>query len=118
MDEVHINSDLVYDKHNGNLIGFVNLGDTNNKLLQFENAMCSDENHQDLASSMLVFMVRGIFFKLNYLYAQFSCKDLSGDLMFDLVWEAVSRLERMGFRVLGITCDGASPNRRLWKLHS
>ena len=118
MDEVHIKNDLVYDKHNGSLIGFVNLGDTNNKLLQFENAMCGKESQEDVASTMLVFMVRGIFYKLNYPYAQFSCKDLSGDLMFDLVWEAVSRLERMGFRVLGVTCDGASPNRRLWKLHS
>ena len=62
------------------MIGFVNLGDTDNKLLQFENAMCGDESQQDLASSMLVFMVRGIFFKMNYPYAQFSCKALSGGL--------------------------------------
>ena len=100
MDEVHIKSNLVYDKHNGSLVGFVNLGDTNNKLLQFENSMCGKESQQDAASSMLVFMVRGIFCKLNYPYVQFSCKALSGDLMFDLVWEAISRLELMGFRVL------------------
>ena len=93
MDEVHIKSDLVYDKHNGSLVGFVNLGDTNNKLLQFENTMYGNESQQDVASSMLVIMVRGIFYKLNYPYAQFSCKALSGDLMFDLVWEGVSRLE-------------------------
>ena len=34
------------------------------------------------------------------------------------MWEAIARLEKLGFRVLGLTCDGASPNRRLWKLHS
>ena len=34
----------------------------------------------------------------------------------DPVWEAVSRLERQGIRVLALTCDGASPNRRFWKL--
>jgi len=38
--------------------------------------------------------------------------------MFDPVWQAVSRLERLGFHVLALTCDGASPNRKLWKLHS
>ena len=38
--------------------------------------------------------------------------------MFDLMWEAVSRLERLGFCVLRLSCDGASPNRRLWKLHN
>lgn len=37
--------------------------------------------------------------------------------MFDPVWEAVSRLERMGFCLLGLSCDGASPNLRLWKCH-
>ena len=35
MDEMHIKHDLVYDKHNGSLIGFVDLGSTNNQLLEF-----------------------------------------------------------------------------------
>ena len=38
--------------------------------------------------------------------------------MFYPMWEAVSRLERLGFCVLGLSCDGASPNCRLWKLHN
>ena len=111
LDEVHIKTDLVYDKHQGSLIGFVNLGNTNNQLLEFENAVSGEQHEQELASSMLVLMVRGIFQKLNYPYAQFACNNLSGEMMFDPVWEAISRLERIGFRVLGITCDGASPNR-------
>jgi len=63
-------SDLVYDKHNGSLVGFVNLGDTNNKLLQFENVMCGNGSQQDVASLMLVFMVRGIFYKLCIVFEQ------------------------------------------------
>ena len=39
MDEVHIRDDLVYDKHEGNLVGFVNVGDINNHLLRFEAAL-------------------------------------------------------------------------------
>ena len=38
MDEVHIKNDLVYDKNEGRLIGFVDLGSTNNRLLELENA--------------------------------------------------------------------------------
>ena len=51
-------------------------------------------------------MLVSLFYKLNYLYAQFGCNGSSGDLMFNPVWEAISRLERLGFCVLGLTCDG------------
>ena len=43
---------------------------------------------------------------------------LTGDLLFDILWEAVSRLERQGICVLTLTCDGASSNHRLWRLHT
>ena len=42
---------------------------------------------------------------------------LSGDLLVDPIWESISRLERQGIKVLALTCDGASTNRRLWNLH-
>ena len=67
---------------------------------------------------MLVFMVRGLFSDLAFPYVQFLCNNLTGDLLVDPVWEAISRLERMGFQVMVLTCDGASTNRRFWQLHS
>ena len=118
MDEMHIKHDLVYDKHNGSLIGFVDLGNTNNQLIEFEKALSADKTERTLASTMLVFMVRGLLCKFNYPYVQFASNDICGNQMFDPMWEAVARLEKLGFCVLGLTCDGASPNRRLWKLHS
>jgi len=118
IDEVHIKEELVYDKHEGCLIGFVNLGETNNQLLEFESALSENNSRCPLASTMLVIMVRGLFCRLNYPYAQFGCSNLTGDQLFDPVWQAIARLERLGFYVLALTCDGASPNRRLWKLHS
>ena len=36
LDEMHVREDLVYDKHSGQLIGFVDLGEVNNQLLAFE----------------------------------------------------------------------------------
>jgi len=118
MDEMHVKEELVYDKHEGCLIGFVNLGSINNQLMEYEAALSQDTTDRPLASSMLVLMVRGLFQKLNYPYAQFACANLSGDQMFDPVWQAVSRLERLGFYVLALTCDGATPNRKLLKLHA
>ena len=123
MDEVHIKDDLVYDKHNFALIGFQNLGDINNHLLKYEASLTADHddeclNTPPLAKTMLVFMVRGLFTKLAFPYSQFACSSITGDLLFDPMWEAISRLERQDIRVLVITCDGASVNCRLWKVHA
>ena len=118
MDEMYIKSDLVYDKHEGTLIGFVNMGDINNQLLEFEATINNGKSDPSLASTMMVFMVKGMLHKFDYPYAQFACHNMTGDLMFDPIWEAVARLERIGFFVMALCCDGASPNRRLWKLHS
>lgn len=118
LDEMYIKEELVYDKHEGELIGFSNLGNINNHLLKFEASLKSDSQDVQLAKSMLVLMVRGLFSKLNFPYAQFACAKLTGDLLLEPLWEAISRLERQGFKVLALTCDGASANRRLWTLHS
>ena len=94
------------------------IGDINNQILEFEANINTGEPGTSLAMTMLVIMVRGLLRRLDYPYAQFACGSLSGDLMFDPIWEAVERLERIGFFVLGLCCDGASANRKLWKLHS
>ena len=68
LDEVHFQADLVYDKQEGALIGFVNFGEGNNHLLQFENALYCDVKLLELANSMVVILVRTLFYKLNFLY--------------------------------------------------
>ena len=100
LDEMHIRQDLVFDKHSGNLIGFTDLGDISNHLSRFENSLEEDGPTQpQLAKTVLVFMVRGIFSKLQFPYVQFSCTDLSGVHMYDPFWEAVQRLENMELKV-------------------
>ena len=72
----------MYDKHSKQLIGFVNLGSTNDQLLAFEKSL-TDSPKTELATSMLVVLVRGLFSKLEFPYAQFSTNDTTGDLFFD-----------------------------------
>ena len=118
MDEMHIREDLVYDKHTGALLGFTNLGDINSHLDRFEQSLQANMiSESTLAKTMLVIMVRGLFTKLQYPYAQFPSVKLSGDQIFDPFWEAVYRIERCTLKVVGATFDGASPNRRFLKLH-
>ena len=100
MDEMYVKESLVYDKHTGKMIGFTDLGDVNNCLISLEQALSSEvEQDPPLARSMMVFMVRGIFTSFQYIYAQFPCSTLTGDLIFDPFWESIFRLERMGFKV-------------------
>ena len=116
-DEMHIREDLVYDKHSGALIGFANLGEINSHLLEFERSLeVSQSFTEPLANSMTVFMVRGLFTRLQFPYAQFPSIKVSGDLLFEPFWEAVERLERCQLKVLAATADGASVNRKLFKL--
>ena len=111
MDEMHIKEDLVYDKRSGELVGFINLGAINDHLIQFERRLEGSLNdHEPLADSMVVIMVRGLFTRLQFPYVQFPCASVTGDLLFNPFWEAVSRIECCGLKVLALTCDGASTN--------
>ena len=120
IDEMYIKEDLVYDKNSGALIGFANLGEINSHLLQFQASVESDTStsNEQLAKTMLVFMVQGLFSSLEFPYVQFPCTAISGDLLFDPLWQAIERIERCGLKVLAVTADGASPNRRLFKIHN
>ena len=92
---------MVFDKHSGELIGFVDLGDINTHLLQYEGRLKADSPPKpQLAKSMLVITVRGFFTKLQFPYAQFPCANLSGDQLYDPFWEAVRRVETCGFKVI------------------
>lgn len=98
--------------------GFVDLGDINNHLIKFEEASNPEKQLPPLANSMLTFMVRGIFIYLQFPYAQFPCKNMTGDTLYPLAWETVQRLEMCGFKVLAAICDGASNNRHFIHMHN
>ena len=86
MDEVHIKDNLVYDKHNWQLISYQNLGGINNHLLRYEAAFTVDSPLDKLmAQTTPFFMVRGLFTKLEFPYAQLSCSTVTGELLVDLL---------------------------------
>ena len=57
-DEVKIREDLVYDKHTGQVVGFVNLGNFNHQLHTLTEACesCTTFKADTVATHMLVFM--------------------------------------------------------------
>ena len=102
LDEMHIRQDIAFDKHTGEMIGFCNLGDVNEHLLQFERSLSESDDtsaSENSPKTMMVFMVRGLFSKLQFPYAQFPCADLSGEMLYEPFWEAVGRLETCWLKV-------------------
>lgn len=116
-DEIRIKEDLVYDKHSGELIGFVNLDKIGNAINHMED--CLKDQTPKLAKNVLVIMVRGIANNLRFPFAHFATTGITSDQLFPILWKAVELLEiDVGLKVLFITSDGASPNRRFIRLHN
>ena len=101
------------------MLGFTDLGDVSNTLDNFER-QCKGESNDTtdkVAIHMLAFMVRENFSGLEFPYAHFLTKGATGKELFPIVWDGVRNLES-GLRVMVITCDGASPNRKFFKMHT
>ena len=117
-DEMKIREGLVYDKYNDQLLGFVTLDDISNRLLDLERK-CSSSSAvllPDIATHMLVLMVRGLFISLKFPFAQFPTTGVAAYQLYPLITDAILRLEMLGFKVICLTSNGASPNRKLYKM--
>ena len=116
-DEVKVKEGIVYDKHSCRVLGFVDMGDINNQLLGFERSLEGTNDLQEtVAKQMLVFMVRGIFASVDFPYAQYTTRGISGDQLYPVVWEVVKHLECAGPQVHALTCDKASPNYKFFSI--
>lgn len=118
IDEMYLKEGLVYEKSTGALIGFTDLGSVAQQLSEYE-CMLSENGTQmrELAKTMMVIMVRGVFTDICFPYAQFPVSSPKASDIFPLIWRAIDRLECNDLKVLGVTSDGASINRRFLKLH-
>lgn len=120
MDEMKIKESLVYDKHSSKVVGFTELDDidTHVKCLEQLFAGGEESNPRAVATHVLTIMVRGLFTSCQFPLAHFPTSSTTGDQLYSVVWEATERMERIGLKVVGITADGAGPNRKFIHLHS
>ena len=86
IDEMKIQEDLVWNKHTGDLIGYVDLGDTQ---LNYATLKKSEE----VTTHMLVFLVRSIVNPLKFALANFATKNVTAVQLFPFSWKAVGILE-------------------------
>ena len=69
LDEMKVKESLVFDKHETEVVGFVDMGDVNNELADLERECSTTDQHPAIATHMLVLMVRGVFTGLRFPYA-------------------------------------------------
>jgi hypothetical protein len=112
MDEMKIQSNLVFDKVSGELIGFIDFGDpmTNYATLQEEDT---------IASHALAFLVRGLATDLKHIIGYYFTGNVTSFQIMPIFWKIVSVLElSLNLFVVAAINDGASPNRKFFNLHS
>ena len=100
-----------FNKHTGELIGYLDLWETNDVLADYEQQLnTADTTPQPLGKCMLMFMVRGLFTPLKFPCVQFvaASTKVADVNVFPLVRQAVKHLTCLGLIVTTITCDGAS----------
>ena len=109
-DEMKVQEDLVWDKYSGELMGFVDLEDIQTNYAALKNV-------RELASYVLVFHVKSIVNPLSYSLATFATTGVTSTQLMSIFWKAVRYLESVNLKVIAATADGASPNRKFFKMH-
>lgn len=110
-DEMKVSANLVFDKVSGELVGFTNLGDTELNYAVLEKV-------DDVATHALAFLVRGLCTELKFCLAHFATTGVTAAQLMPLFWDAVCILETScNLWVIATTSDGASPNRKMYRMH-
>eukprot|EP00111_Clytia_hemisphaerica_P019846 TCONS_00058509-protein len=128
VDEMKIKSGLCFSTSTGKIVGLCEEGSINDLLSEFElkyseeeseNQRPLDSTDRELASYATALMVRGISSNLFYVFGHFaSSSGMTSSQLYHVIWEGISLLESIDLKVLAIVADGASTNRKFFKLHN
>ena len=103
---------LVSDKHSGDVIGFVDVGDNDLNFATFFDT-------EDLATHVLSFYVSSFVGDLKFNFAYFGTNNILSYQLLPLFWKDVSILEMTcNLQAVASFSDGASANRKFIKMHS
>ena len=104
--------DLVLEENSRELIGFIDLGDEDLNFATFKDT-------SQIANHVLVFLIRRIVNPLSFSLANFATSGITAFQLFPIFWRAVAILEiTCNLKVIAAVADGASPNRKFFRMHS
>ena len=108
-DEVKIKEGLVFDSSSWELIGFMDI---------IEEKDQQTKPIDSLATHVLQFFYRSIFFKFDFPCAFFLTKGATAVQINRMFWLGVSLLHSYGFEIILVCCDGASTNRTFYTMNT
>lgn len=111
LDEIDVIDNLVYQKSNNELIGFVKLSDVKSEMDKIEEFIVADKclDHRPIPSySMLVYMVKGISNNVREVVGLLDAENDSPQKVYDATWDVISTLEQNNFKVIGFVSNGSS----------
>ena len=91
-----IQENLLWDKHTGELIRYVDLGD-------IEISYTTLPKVREIAPHVMVFLVRCIVNPFKFGLANFATKDIQASQMFPLLWKAVGICGLNSLKVIAVT---------------
>ncbi|KAK3921017.1 Transposable element P transposase [Frankliniella fusca] len=116
-DEMHIKSGLVTHRSTGELVGFTKLSGIDEEIAKITQELNMKTYRPRLAKKVLVYLARGITSNVKDVVAVFTTDDLAAHQLYDRTWDVIYNLEEVGLKVLTLSCDGASVNRKFIMMH-
>ena len=111
-----IKSGLFFSIRSWKVVGFTDVTSIANEAADFEKR-CLGIKEPSIATHVLVLMVRGIFSSFHAAVGYYPTTGVTSNQLYLCLYEAVLFLETAGFKVRALVSDGASPNRKFYRLH-
>ncbi|XP_022107675.1 uncharacterized protein LOC110988468 [Acanthaster planci] len=116
-DEMKVKSGLCFSVRSGRVVGFIDVTSIANEVADFERR-CRGEGDPEIATHVLVLMLRGIFSSLHAPVGYYPTTGVTSDQLYACLYEAILYVETAGFKVRALVSDGASPNRKFYRIHA
>ena len=114
IDEMNIKEGLVYNRQTGMLTGYVDSMDADSLF----NSIDTERYLGKPATHAMCFMVRGLQSSVQTVVATFATRAITAEELYIRFWDVVASCELVGIKVRACVSDGASINRRFYKLHA
>lgn len=120
LDEIEVCRNLVFQKSNGELIGYVKLSDIKTEMDQLEALISVGRatTYNPKSYTMLVYMVKGMSNGMRELVGLLDSSFVSPETVYEKTWDIIGSLEDNGVKVLGVVSNGSSLTRCFFALHT